>query len=100
MTVIKVIDNYSIDIDSNKDHNAREFIKMYINPKDETQKEIPQYRSIGHYSSVPNALSGIREDMKIQKANEKDSVTVKEWIEIMRKCDKRMESVILETSEE
>lgn len=94
MAKIKVIDNYLIEIDSNKDHEAKEFTKMYINPK-EPNKEIPQYRSIGHYSNVSGALNGIYKDMKIQKANEKDSITVKEWIDITKECDKRMESIIL-----
>lgn len=94
MALIKVIDNYQIDIDSNKNHEAREFIKMYINPK-EPNKEIPQYRSIGHYSSVSGALNGIYKDMRIQKANKKDFITVKEWIDITKECDKYMETVIL-----
>lgn len=94
MAIIKVIDNYQIDIDSNKNHESREFIKMYINPK-EPDKEIPQYRLIGHYSSVPSALNGIYKDMRIQKANKKDSITVKEWIDITKECDKYMETVIL-----
>ena len=41
MATIKVIDNYEIDIDSNKNYTAQKFIKMYINLKDETYKEIP-----------------------------------------------------------
>jgi len=94
MAIIKVIDNYQIDIDSNKNHEAKEFIKMYINPK-EPEKEIPQYRSIGHYSNVPSALNGIYKDMRVQKANKQKYVTVEEWIKITKECDEYMEKVIL-----
>lgn len=94
MATIKVIDNYSIEIDKNRCHEAREFIKMYINPKDEEHKEIPQYRTIGYYTNVGNALTGIYKDMCIKKASKKDSVTVKEWINIVRECEQIMENVI------
>ena len=95
MATIKVIDNYEIDIDSNKNYTAQKFIKMYINPKDETYKEIPQYRVIGYYSSVSSCLKAIYSDMCIKKAEKKDSITVKEWINICSKCEKTIESVII-----
>lgn len=96
MALIKVIDNYQIDIDSNKNHHAKEFLRMYINPNDEEKKEVPQFRHVGHCSDVSGALISIYKDMCIQKANEKDSITVKEWIDIVKQCEKHMESVILE----
>lgn len=96
MAIIDVIDDYSIEIDNNKNHKARKFIKMYINPNDEEQKEIPQYRTIGHYSNVSNALNGIYKDMCIQKANKKDCITVSEWINIVTDCENLMEKVINE----
>jgi len=95
VATIKVINNYEIEIDKNKDHEAKEFIKMYVNPNDPDQKEMPMYRSIGHYSNVANSLNSILKDMSIQKAEKSDCVTVKEWILIIKESEEEMKNIII-----
>ena len=91
---IKVDDTYEIFIDGNKDHEAREFIKIYTNPK--TGVETPQYRSIGHYSNVPNALDSISRDMAIRKASKKGKVTIVEYSRLIRESNEYMMDIIRE----
>ena len=93
--LIQVDNDYEIMIDGNKDHEARENLhKIYTNPK--TGVEIPQYRSIGHYSNVPNALDSISRDMAIRKANKKGTVTIAEYSRIIRESNEYMMDIIRE----
>ena len=100
MAVINVIGDYSISIDNNGDHEARRFVKMNktIDKATGEETEIPYYVSIGHYSNVANAMYGIKEDMCIKKANKKDSVTVKEWIDIIKEVDGELKDIIKTTN--
>lgn len=89
---IKVDDTYEIFIDGNKDHEAREFIKIYTNPK--TGVEAPQYRLVGHYSNVPNALDAISRDMAIRKASKKGQISTAEYAKIIRESNEYMIDII------
>jgi hypothetical protein len=68
--LIKVIGKYEIYVDNNRDHEARLFIKNYVNPK-KPDDVVPQYRSIGHYGNVKNAVMGIYNDICIKKGENK-----------------------------
>ena len=96
MAVINVVGDYSISIDNNGDHEARRFVKMnkMVDKTTGEEKEIPYYDSIGHYSNVANALYGVKEDMCLKKANKKESITVKEWIDIIKEVDGELKDII------
>ena len=44
---------------------------------------------------MSSCLKAIYSDMCIKKAEKKDSITVKEWINICSECEKTIESVII-----
>lgn len=91
--LINVDGDYEIYIDGNKDHEARENLhKIYVNPT--TKQEIPQYRSVGHYSNVPSALNGIAKDMAIRNASKKSQLTVKEFSDIIRESNDYMMDIV------
>lgn len=84
--VIHVVGDYEIYIDNNKDYEARfDTHKTTVaKDKDGVEKEVKLYKTIGHYSSVTSACRRIYEDMCIRKGEEKDSITLKEWIDIQK----------------
>ena len=96
MAVINVIGNYSIDISSCGDHEAREFLSnnAVVDKKTGDTSIVPVYNSIGHYSTTKGALKGIAEAMVHKKAGKKNAVTIQEWISIIKETDKELEDAI------
>lgn len=84
--IIKVIGDYEIYVDGNRDHEARfDTHKTTIQKnKDGEEKEVTVYKSIGHFINVKNACTAIYQDMCIKKAEKKDKITLKEWIDIQK----------------
>lgn len=98
--VIQVNKDYYIDVDTNGNHEARlDLHKVSIQKmKDGTEVERPMYKTIGHYSNVKNACSGIYRHMCVEKGNKKDKISLSEWIDIQKetldeinKCMERLE---------
>lgn len=84
--IIKVIGDYEIYVDSNRDHEARiDTHKTTIQKnKDGEEKEVIVYKTVGHYSSVKGACSAIYKDICIRKGEKKDAISLKEWIDIQK----------------
>lgn len=89
---IKINDTYEIYIDGNKDHEAREFQKVYINPKTEQEQKL--YRTIGHFSNIVNALQAISKDFAIQKASKKEIISIDEYVAIVRESNEYMMDIV------
>lgn len=93
MAIVKINEDYQIYIDVNRDHEARvDLHKSYFNKQ--TGQEIKQYRSIGHYSNIETACEAIYKDMNIKKADEKEFVTVLEWIDIIKDNKKNIKKLM------
>lgn len=84
--LIRVVEDYEIYVDNNKDYEARfdTHKTMITKDKDGTEKETKVYKTIGHYSNVVSACKKIYEDMCIRKGEKKDFITLKEWIDIQK----------------
>lgn len=92
MAIIKVDKNYIIDIDGNKDHTVK-FDTGKIST-DKEGKESVVYRVVGHYGNVINSCMAVLHDMNISKANSEDSITIKEYVDIMKENMKYMEKLL------
>ena len=94
--IIKIIDDYEVYVDNNNDHEARLDIHKVniVKDKDGNEKEVKQYKSIGHYKDVRCACKGIYFDMCKKEAETKESVELKEWIKIQNTMLKRIEDAM------
>lgn len=94
--IIKIIDDYEVYVDVHNDHEARKDIhKVYIaKDKDGNEKEVKQYKSLGHYRNVQCACSGIYFDMCKSKAEKKDCIQLKEWIDIQKEMLEKIENAM------
>lgn len=96
MAVIKVDKDYYIDIDNNGNHEACFDLHKctIVKDKDGNEKEVPQHKTVGHYSTVRGACKGIYKDMCIRKARKKDYVTLSEWIDICKETENDFEKIL------
>ena len=94
--IIKIIDDYEVYVDNNNDHEARLDIHKVniVKDKDGNEKEVKQYKSIGHYKDVRCAWKGIYFDMCKKEAETKESIELKEWIKIQNTMLKRIEDAM------